>query len=147
MPVKINISSKGKTHKLETEIELAGKKLGEKIKGEEISQELGGYELEITGASDSSGFPYMKEIEGQGKIRILLKKGKGMKDSRKGIRLKKTVRGNILSQATAQLNLKVIKEGSKKFEELVKKEGSQEQKAEVKEETKEKKEEKDNTSQ
>ncbi len=55
MPFKINISEKsGKTYKLELDSEaLVGKSLGEKVFGEEVSPDLAGYELVITGASSA----------------------------------------------------------------------------------------------
>jgi len=130
---KINVSDKtGKTYKVETEaISLVGKKLHDKIKGEDFSPDLEGYELEITGASDKSGFTSMKEVEGSGVKRLLLSYEKGMKkNTRKegkkklgrikpsGLRLRKTVRGNTISEDTRQINLKVLKDGSKKLEEI-----------------------------
>ncbi len=131
MPFKINISHKGKTFKLETENEsLIGRKIGEKLDGKELKTELEGYELEITGTSDKAGFPGMKEIEGSGLKRVLLTKGFGMKKKPrkegkkgktrmpKGLRLKKTVRGNTISKDTIQINTKVIKIGNKKLEEI-----------------------------
>ena len=45
-----------------------------------------------------------------------------MKDKRKGIRLKKTLRGEEISAKTSQINTIVKKEGHKKLEELTKKE-------------------------
>ena len=36
----------------------------------------------------------------------------------KGLRLRKTVRGKVLSPETAQVNLKVLKEGGKKLSEI-----------------------------
>jgi len=36
----------------------------------------------------------------------------------KGLRLRKTVRGKVLSDAISQINLKVLKEGSKKLSEI-----------------------------
>jgi len=123
MVFKINISHKGKSFKIETESEnLIGKRIGEKIDGKEISNELKGYELEITGTSDVAGIPGIKGLEGSIYYRKLLKYGKGMRDRRKGIRLRKTLRGEEISSKTVQINLKVIKEGEKKFEEFLKKE-------------------------
>ena len=120
MPFKINISDKGKTHKLETESEvLVGKSIGDKFKGEEISSDLEGYELEITGISDSSGHPGFKGLEGTAYHRRLLKYGPGMHDRRKGIRLKKFHRGEEISLKITQINSKVIKEGKTKFDELL----------------------------
>jgi len=119
MVFKINISHKGKTAKAETENEaLIGKIIGDKLKGSEISPEFKGYELEITGTSDISGFPGKKGLEGSIYHRLLLKKGFGMKNSERGLRLRKTIRGEEISLKTSQINTKVLKEGEKKFEEL-----------------------------
>ena len=68
-----------------------GKKIGEKVKGDSFG--LGGYEFEITGGSDSSGFPMRKDLDGVGRKRILIVKGVGVKRKRKGQRQRKTVRG------------------------------------------------------
>jgi|TARA_B100000315_G_scaffold141071_1_gene130077 small subunit ribosomal protein S6e len=130
MPFKINISDKaGKTYHLESESEeLVGKELHNKINGKDISPDLNDYEFEITGASDNSGFTLMKDVEGIGLKKVLLGYGKGMhkkpkgdkkKNKKpKGLRLRKTVRGKIISQAVSQINLKVIKDGSKKLNDI-----------------------------
>ena len=133
MAFKINISNKqGKTFKLEAEAPaLVGKQLHDKINGKDISPDLEGYELEITGASDKSGFTAMKEVEGVGLRKVLLSYEKGMKKrprkegkrklsnkNPKGLRLRKTVRGKIISDAISQINLKVLKEGKKKLSEI-----------------------------
>ena len=124
---KINISDKsGKTYKLETEANaLVEKELHSKINGVDVSPDLEGYELEITGASDKSGFTAMKEVEGIGRKRVLLGYGKGMhkkpkgdkkKNSQsKGLRLRKNVRGKVISENISQINMKVLKEGAKKL--------------------------------
>jgi len=145
MVFKINISDKGKTVKLETESEsLIGRKIGETIKGEEISPDFLGYELKLTGTSDIAGFPGKKDVEGIALKRVLLTKGFGMKrfprkegkkrrsdNMPKGLRLKKTVRGNTISKDVVQINLMVLKQGSKKFQDMLpKKEASEEKKAE-----------------
>lgn len=133
MPFKLNIAEKnGKTFHLESEAEeLVGKELHEKIQGSDISPELKGYEFEITGASDKAGFPSKKESPGIGLSKVLLTYGKYMakkpkregkkqvgKNRPKGLRLRKTVRGRIISSAITQINLKIIKEGSKKLNEI-----------------------------
>ncbi len=126
---KINISDKGKTLKIETESEVPiGKAIGETIKGEDISVDLDGYELEITGTSDLSGFPGKKGLEGAGYHRVLLKKGFAMKNTKKGLRLRKTLRGQEISSKTSQINTKIIKQGTKKFEDLFAKEEAKEEK-------------------
>ncbi len=119
MAFKINISDKGKAWKVETESEaLAGKAVGDKIEGREIKHELEGYELEITGGSDIAGFPLSKNVEGLGLKRVLLKRGFGMRDTRKGLRLRKTVRGKVISSAVSQINMKVLKHGKKPLVEV-----------------------------
>jgi len=130
---KINISEKsGKTFHIESSSEeISGKSLNETIKGEEIYPELKGYELEITGASDKAGLPSMKNVEGVGLKKVLLIYGKAMKkrpkkegkkkrskNRPKGLRLRKTIRGKIISPDIIQINMKVLKQGSKKLEEI-----------------------------
>jgi small subunit ribosomal protein S6e len=137
MAFKINIGTKeGKTYKLEVESEeLMEKSLGDTISGKDIYPELEGYELEITGTSDSSGFTSRKDVEGIGLKKVLLTYGKGMhkrskKEGKKkrsnstpgGLKLRKTIRGKVISPAIVQVNLKVIKEGSKKLKDIFEKE-------------------------
>lgn len=164
MVFKINLSTKnGKTYRLETEaLGLNHKQLGDKIKGEELSHDFAGYELEITGASDLSGFTSMKNIQGFGLKKVLLTYGKAMhkrpkglkKKPRKpqgGLRLRKTVRGNIITDAMSQINIKVLKEGHKKLSDMFPEQNkaateappSQEQAEAVKENREEKKAEKE----
>ena len=127
MPFKINISHKGKTYKVETESEvLVGKKIGETFKGENIDPNLKGFELEITGTSDLSGIPGFKGLEGDIYHKRLLTFGPGMKDKRKGIRLRKTNRGEVISLKTHQITSIIKKEGSKKFNDLFAKEETKE---------------------
>lgn len=120
MPFKLNISDKGKAWKIEIENEdLVGKIIGEVVKGKEISEDLGGYELEITGASDLAGFPHKKDVEGPGLKRLMFNtKGWGMHAKKPGLRLRKTVRGNQISEKTIQINFKVMKEGGKNLKEI-----------------------------
>ena len=122
MAFKINISYKGRTFKLETENEsLIRMKIGDKINGDVISADFDGYELEISGTSDIAGFPGIKGEIGNHLRRLLLTKNdKGMNQTRPGgLRLKKSVRGEEISEKTVQINMKVLKHGSKKFEELL----------------------------
>ena len=133
MAFKINISEKnGKTYHLETESEeLMEKELHDKINGKDISNDLSGYEFEITGASDSAGFTALEEVEGTGLKKVLLSYGKAMhKRPRregkkkvsnfkpKGLRMRKTVRGRVISPSIVQINLKILKEGDKKLSDL-----------------------------
>jgi small subunit ribosomal protein S6e len=129
---KINISEKGKTYHLELENEdLHGKKLHDKIEGKDILPTLEGYEMEIAGMSDKAGFPSIEKVEGIMLKKVLLSYEKGMhkKTKRegkkkwsntnpKGLRLRKTARGSTLSGDIVQINLKVLKSGSKKLAEI-----------------------------
>ena len=133
MPFKINIADKtGKTYKLELENEeLVGKSLHDKLSGKELLADLNDYEFEITGASDKSGFTAHKDVQGSGRKKLLLIYGKGMKKrprkegkkkvsnpKPKGLRLRKTVRGQMISPEITQINLKILKQGSKKLSEI-----------------------------
>lgn len=130
---KINIAEKsGKTFHLEAEAEaLLEKALHDKIEGKDVSPDLEGYEFEITGTSDKSGFTSLDSVEGIGLKRVLLTYGKAMKKrprkegkkklsnkTPKGLRLRKTVRGKIISPAIVQINLKILKEGKKKLSDV-----------------------------
>lgn len=117
---KINVSHKGKTIKFETDNEeLIGITIGDDINGNLISADLEGYELHVAGTSDKAGFPGMPDIKGQALKRVILTRGRGMRDNSEGLRLRKTVRGNEISADTVQINLSVKKEGSKKFESMI----------------------------
>jgi small subunit ribosomal protein S6e len=96
---------------------LIGKKIGDKISGDFLG--LKNYILEIRGGSDNSGFPMHPKYEGMVKIRPLLTYGIGMREKKKGLRRRKTVRGNTISEEIAQVNLKVVQEGEKSIEELL----------------------------
>jgi ribosomal protein S6E (S10) len=139
MAFKINVSHKGRTYKTESDNEsFIRMKIGERIDGDLISGDLGGYKLEITGTSDISGFPGIKgQIGGQLRKVLLTRKDKGMNTKGEGLRLKKSVRGEEISEKTVQINTKVLKEGNKKFDELcpVKAKEVKEEKTEIKAET------------
>ncbi len=96
---------------------LTGKKIGNKVAGEILGFE--DYEFEITGGSDSSGFPMLKNIEGQGKKKVLFSKGPGAHITQKGLVLRKTAHGNTISNTAAQVNLKIVKQGKKSVEEVL----------------------------
>jgi ribosomal protein S6E (S10) len=121
MVFKINVSNKGRTFKAETDNEgFIRMKIGDKLQGLVVSPELEGYTLEITGTSDMAGFPGIKGEAGSQLRKLLLTKNeKGMNLTRPaGLRLKKSVRGEEISEKTVQINTKVLKEGSKKWDEL-----------------------------
>jgi small subunit ribosomal protein S6e len=87
-----------------------GKKLGDKIRGELVEKQ--GYEFEITGGSDNAGFPMRKDVTGTGRRKLLITRSIGNQQTAAGVRIRKTVAGNTVSEFTSQLNVKVLKYGS-----------------------------------
>lgn len=120
--MKINIGEKsGKTYKVELEEEKAsvfyGKTIGEEIDGDLLG--LSGYTFKITGGSDDSGFPMRKDVSGYNKKKILIGSGVGIRKIRRGVRNRKTVRGNTISNEISQVNISVIKEGPTALSEIL----------------------------
>ena len=89
-----------------------------------------GYRIRITGGTDRDGFPMRPDISGPRKVRVLLSGGVGFhprekppsrakkrrqKRRKKGLRRRVTVRGNVISDAIAQINA-VLVPASKKVE-------------------------------
>lgn len=116
---KLNISggNKGPGKGLSKLIEIDEKKfrfegmtIGDIIKGGLIG--FANYEFEITGGSDSSGFPMRKDVHGPVKKKILVsRRGIGYKPMREGEKRRKTVRGNEITSDMTLINLKVVKYG------------------------------------
>lgn len=100
------------------ESQLVGKKMGEILDGAVLG--LDGFKLKVTGMSDSSGSPSRREIEGTRKATPLLSYGVGMRKRGKGLRERRSVRGNTISTETVQINTVIEEYGSKTAEELFK---------------------------
>lgn len=129
--VKLCIGHKGKSYNLNKDNSVfIGKKINDKIHGDVIG--FTGYELQITGGSNNAGFPMRFDVSGIQRKKILFVKGVGTRNKIRGKKVRKTVTGNTVSDKTAQINLKIIKEGPKPVDEILglKKE---EQKEKVKE--------------
>ncbi|NOQ55776.1 MAG: 30S ribosomal protein S6e [Nanohaloarchaea archaeon] len=116
----INEPKTGKSFQKEMEDKtvagLIGKKIGDEIDAGIIG--LPGYKITITGGSDKNGFGMRKDVDGTARKKILIAKGPGYKYN-KGIRRRKSIRGNTVSTETAQINAKITKVGPKKLEELL----------------------------
>ncbi|MFQ5909782.1 MAG: 30S ribosomal protein S6e, partial [Thermoplasmata archaeon] len=93
---------------------LVGKRIGDEIDG--IFVDLPGYKLKITGGSDKTGTPMRRDIPGGRKKRVLVTKGVGFRPKDKGVRKRKTFRGNAISQEISQLNLRVTQRGPRSIE-------------------------------
>jgi small subunit ribosomal protein S6e len=113
--LKIVMGTKdGKSHQRELKSPesdtLLGKKIGDKISGDSLG--LSGYEFELSGGSDNAGFPMRRDVQGTQRKRIFTNKSLGTKINRAGMKVRKSLAGNTVSENIAQINLKVTKEGS-----------------------------------
>jgi len=120
--VVVNDTKKGKSHNVQVSghhaNSLIGKKIGDEVDGIFIS--LPGYKLQITGGTDKDGFSMRSDLPGVGRRRLLLSESKGFRPRERGMRKKKTVRGNTISQDIVQINMKVIKHSSRSIDQLIK---------------------------
>ncbi|UPW02024.1 30S ribosomal protein S6e [Halorussus gelatinilyticus] len=94
-----------------------GKSIGEDVDGGAVG--LDGYTVEITGGSDDAGRPMRGDVDGPNLKEVLLDGGVGYEPSRDGERKRVTVRGGEVSEATAQLNVKVSEYGEGSVEDLL----------------------------
>ncbi len=106
----------GKSKVVEVEgskaVPLIGRKIGETVDGSIVG--LPGHKVQITGGCDISGFPMRPDVHGGVKARVLLSGGVGYKPGEKGVRKRKMVRGNTITEDTAQINIKIIEKPEKK---------------------------------
>lgn len=120
--VVVNDVKDGKSHQVQVTghhaNSLIGKRIGDEVDGIFIS--LPGYKLSITGGTDKNGFPMRNDLPGTGRRRLLLSKSKGFHPKENGLRHKKSIRGNTVNHDLVQINMKVIKHGSKAIQELIK---------------------------
>jgi len=105
----INDPKTGKSYSKVHEAELSGIKIGDKVSGNIFG--LNDFEFQFTGGSDHAGFPMRKDINSPNRKSALLGSGSGVHIKRKGLKLRKTVRGNTVGNYTKQINLKIIKQG------------------------------------
>ena len=100
--------------------DIKGKSVSKELKDSDANQFLGlqlGNEtdasivgltgkLKLTGGSDKSGVPMRSDLHGGARKRILLVKGVGLQDTEPGIRKRKLMRGNLVSEEIYQVNCK-----------------------------------------
>jgi small subunit ribosomal protein S6e len=117
---------------------LVGKKIGDNFNGDLIG--LSGYEIVITGGTDKDGFPMHPDVHGMVRKKIILASPPCFHPKKSGMRKRKMIVGDTISKNIVQVNCKIIKEGSKKLEDIfAKKEGEQTVKEEAPAEKKEEK--------
>jgi small subunit ribosomal protein S6e len=112
---------------------LIGRRIGETIDGSAV--DLPGHKIQIMGGSDKDGFPMRPSVHGGVRRRVILSGGVGFNPQNEGMRKRKTIRGNVITDEIVQVNLKIVekpkkpKEGKKvkeKKEEPPKKEPAKE---------------------
>ena len=81
---------------------LLGLKIGETLDASAIGLTEG--KIKITGGSDKSGTPMRQDVHGGVKKYVLLSPGVGMRSTTEGIRMRKLVRGNTVTEEIYQLN-------------------------------------------
>lgn len=83
-----------------------GRELGDEVDGGAVG--LDGFTLELTGGSDDTGRPMREDVSGPNLEELLLEGGVGYKPTRDGERKRVTVRGREISDATAQINVRIV---------------------------------------
>jgi small subunit ribosomal protein S6e len=80
---------------------LIGRRIGEVIDAASVG--LTG-KIMITGGSDRAGFPMRSDTLGGGKNYVLLTRGVGYRNKEEGVKKRKLVRGNTITEETYQVN-------------------------------------------
>ena len=117
MKVNIAVPSTGLQKVIEIDDEkrlqnLYERRMAQEIDGSILGDEFNGYILRITGGNDKQGFPMRQGILTNTRVRLLMEKGhKGYRQRRAGERKRKSIRGCIVAQDIAVLNLAVVKIG------------------------------------
>jgi len=100
-------------------------KIGETLDGSLFG--MAGFKLKITGGSDNSGFPMIKNAHGSRKMKANRDLGHGQKE-------RLTVVGNAIGPSTAQINTVIVEFGSKTPDEIFPPPKPKEEKAKKEEE-------------
>ena len=82
-----------------------GRRVGETMDGSVV--DLPAHTVQILGGSDKDGVPMRGNVHGGVRRRVVLSGGAGFSPKKKGERKRKTVRGNIITDEIAQINMKI----------------------------------------
>jgi len=93
---------------------LIGRKIGEIMDGSVV--DIPGQKIQVTGGSDKDGFPMRPSVHGGVRRRVLLSGGVGFNSQKEGMRKRKTIRGNIITDEIVQINLKIVERAKKQEE-------------------------------
>ncbi len=110
---------------------LIGRKVGEVIDGSIVGQS--GYKAQITGGSDKDGFPMRPNVHGGVRRKIILSGGVGFNPQDVGARRRKTIRGNVITDEIAQINMKIVEKPKKPKESKKAKEKTEKAESEAQE--------------
>ena len=119
--VVVGDPDEGTTHSFDVDGQDAnrfmGCSIGETVEGGAVG--LSGYELEVTGGSDTAGRPMREDVSGTGTAAVLLEGGVGFEPTVDGERKRVTVRGAEISDETRQINAKIVTRGDESVEDLL----------------------------
>jgi len=87
-------------------LKLIGHKIGDVIDGALIGKP--GLKLKITGGSGKAGEPMLPFLPGGAKKRLLLSGPPGYHPPKKGMRKRKLVRGNVITDEIVQINMAIV---------------------------------------
>lgn len=88
-----------------------GRKVGETLDGAVV--DLPAHKVQVTGGSDKDGVPMRGNVHGGVRRAVVLSGGAGFAPKRKGERKRKTVRGSIITDEIAQINMKIVERPAK----------------------------------
>lgn len=95
---------------------LYDRRMAQEIEGDILGDEFEGCFMRISGGNDKQGFPMRQGILTNTRVRLLCLKGhKGYRQRRTGERKRKSVRGCIVGNDIAVLNLVVTQKGEKEI--------------------------------
>jgi small subunit ribosomal protein S6e len=109
---------------------LIGKRIGETMDGSVF--DLAGSKVQITGGADKDGFPMRPSVHGGVRRKVVLSGGVGFNPQNKGMRKRKTIRGNVVTDEIVQINMKIVEKPKRTKEEKETKEPKEKKKAKTK---------------
>lgn len=119
--INVNDTKNGNSYKITVSGSYAnfliGKRIGDEVDGMFVN--LPGYKLIITGGSDHCGFPMRRDLPGSRRRKILLTRGKGLRTTKGGLRKRKSIRGNTISEDISIISMMVTTYGSRDLKEAL----------------------------
>ena len=85
-----------------------GRKIGEVLEGTLV--DAAATKIKITGGSDKDGVPMRPDVHGGVRRKVLLSNGVGFSAKKGGERKRKAVRGNVITDEIAQINVKIVEQ-------------------------------------